>query len=54
MGVDWRGQIRALTRAGYSGGISLETHWAGPQGNRLEGSKICGRNLIEMIRHARD
>ena len=48
MGVDWRGQIAALDRDGYQGWISLETHWPGPGGNKMEGSKICARNLKEM------
>ncbi len=45
MGVDWKGQIAALRRDGYRGWISLETHWTGPEGNKAEGSVICGRNL---------
>jgi sugar phosphate isomerase/epimerase len=52
MGIDWRGQIRALVENGYSGGISLETHWGGPGGDKLQGSLICGRNLKDMIQHA--
>lgn len=43
--VDWKGQIAALLEDGYSGWISLETHWPGPGGNKLEGSVICGWNL---------
>ena len=43
--VDWKGQIAALIRDGYTGHISLETHWPGPGGNKLEGSRICGWNL---------
>ena len=27
--IDWTSQFRALKDAGYSGGISLETHWRG-------------------------
>jgi len=46
--IDWKGQIAALRRDGYAGWISLETHWAGPGGNKLEGSQICGRNLERM------
>jgi sugar phosphate isomerase/epimerase len=49
-GVDWRGQLAALARDGYRGAISLETHWKGPHGNKFQGSLICGRNLIGMIR----
>jgi hypothetical protein len=44
-GVDWKGQIAALLRDGYKGHISLETHWAGPGGDKLEASRICGWNL---------
>jgi sugar phosphate isomerase/epimerase len=43
--VDWKGQVGALIRDGYPGYISLETHWAGPGGDKLEGSRICGWNL---------
>jgi sugar phosphate isomerase/epimerase len=43
--VDWKGQIAALIRDGYQGYISLETHWPGPSGDKLEGSRICGWNL---------
>ena len=49
MGIDWKGQIDALARDGYSGWISLETHWTGPDGNKLEGSVICGRNLKTLV-----
>ena len=50
--VDWRGQLAALVRDGYRGTVSLETHWKGPNGDKFQGSMICGRNLQEMIRHA--
>jgi L-ribulose-5-phosphate 3-epimerase len=43
--IDWKGQIAALLADGYKGYISLETHWPGPNGNKLEGSRICGWNL---------
>jgi L-ribulose-5-phosphate 3-epimerase len=43
--VDWKGQIDALLRDGYSGWLSLETHWPGPNGNKFEGSVISGWNL---------
>ena len=45
MGIDWRGQIAALKRDGYTGAISLETHWRGPDGDRLRASVICGEKL---------
>ena len=46
--IDWAGQIAALRRDGYTGWISLETHWQGPVGDKLEASRICGRNLASM------
>lgn len=50
MGIDWRGQIAALARDGYRGGVSLETHWMGPGGDKFQGSVICGKTLREMVR----
>jgi sugar phosphate isomerase/epimerase len=47
--VDWVGQIAALKEDGYHGYINLETHWPGPDGNKLEGSTICGRNLKMLV-----
>ena len=52
-GVDWRGQLSALARDGYRGSISLETHWKGPDGDKFQGSIICGRNLNSMVEEAR-
>jgi sugar phosphate isomerase/epimerase len=49
MAIDWAGQIEALVRDGYHGAISLETHWRGPDGDRLEASTICGRNLQALV-----
>ena len=43
--VDWKGQIAALQNDGYKGWLSLETHWAGPDGDKFQGSTICGWNL---------
>lgn len=48
MGIDWAGQIRALREDGYGGWLSLETHWKGPSGDKLEASTTCGRRLGEM------
>ncbi len=50
MGIDWRGQLAALQRDRYHGGISLETHWTGPGGDKFQGSVICGRRLRDMVR----
>ena len=52
MSVDWRGQLRALKRDGYHGDVSLETHWTGPRGDKLEASTICGHNLTALVREA--
>ena len=49
MAIDWRGQLEALVRDGYRGSISLETHWKGPNGDKFQGSIICGRALNEMV-----
>jgi len=43
--IDWKGQIAALLQDRYAGYLSLETHWPGPGGNKLEASRICGWNL---------
>jgi len=50
MGIEWRGQLAALVRDRYRGSISLETHWKGPNGDKFQGSMICGRALNEMVR----
>jgi sugar phosphate isomerase/epimerase len=47
--VDWRGQIAALLADGYQGAISLETHWPGPAGNKMQASTICGWNLQYLL-----
>ena len=49
-GIDWIGQIGALAADGYQGWISLETHWQGPHGDKLEASRICGRHLQALQR----
>ena len=49
MGIDWRGQLAALASDGYRGTISLETHWKGPNGDKFQGSIICGRNLNALV-----
>jgi L-ribulose-5-phosphate 3-epimerase len=47
--IDWKGQISALLNDGYKGYLSLATHWAGPGGDKLEASKICGWNLRRLV-----
>jgi sugar phosphate isomerase/epimerase len=48
--VDWKGQMDALARDGYTGWISLETHWPGPGGDKLQASIICGKKLAELVK----
>ncbi|HYO83674.1 MAG TPA: sugar phosphate isomerase/epimerase family protein [Bryobacteraceae bacterium] len=43
--VDWKGQIAALRADGYTGWLSLETHWQGPGNDKMAASTICGWNL---------
>jgi sugar phosphate isomerase/epimerase len=47
--IDWKGQFAALLRDGYTGWVSLETHWAGPGGNKMEGSVQCAWNLKYLL-----
>jgi L-ribulose-5-phosphate 3-epimerase len=47
--VDWKGQISALVADGYQGYISLETHWSGPNSDKVEASRICGWNLRGLV-----
>jgi L-ribulose-5-phosphate 3-epimerase len=52
MAVDWKGQLRALVADGYTGWLSLETHWKGPRGDKMEASTICGRNMQKLASEA--
>jgi L-ribulose-5-phosphate 3-epimerase len=47
--VRWPDQVAALSRDGYQGALSLETHWGGPDGNKEEGSRICARLLKDLV-----
>jgi len=49
MAVDWPAQIAALCRDRYPGWISLETHWSGPRGDKLEANIICARMLQRLV-----
>jgi L-ribulose-5-phosphate 3-epimerase len=49
MRLDWKGQLNAHLKDGYNAAVSLETHWRGPNGDRLEASTICGRNLRALV-----
>src|SRR5260370_71657 len=49
----WRsvgpGQSAALPADGYTGWVSLETHWPGPGNDKHLASMICGRNLKSLV-----
>jgi sugar phosphate isomerase/epimerase len=47
--LDWKGQLIALAEREYKGWVSLETHWEGPGGDKLQGSTICGWNLRGLV-----
>ena len=47
--LDWKGQLIALAESDYKGCVSLETHWEGPGGDKLQGSTICGWNLRGLV-----
>jgi L-ribulose-5-phosphate 3-epimerase len=47
--IDWAGQIAALVRDHYRGWFSLETHWRGPTGDRLQASLLCATRLRAMV-----
>jgi L-ribulose-5-phosphate 3-epimerase len=47
--IDWKGQFAALRRDGYQGWASIETHWAGPGGDKLAGSTMCAWNLRYLL-----
>ena len=52
MSVGWRDQIDALARDGYRGFVSLETHWRGPRGDKMEASRLCGERLRALVQEA--
>jgi L-ribulose-5-phosphate 3-epimerase len=47
--VDWKHHIEALVRGGYQGDINLETHWSGPNGDKMEASRICAHKLRQLV-----
>jgi sugar phosphate isomerase/epimerase len=49
--IDYVGQFRALVQAGYSGTMSLETHWRGA-GSAEESSRQSMAGLNEQLRKA--
>jgi len=47
--IDWSGQIKALHQSGYDGFISLETHYAGPDGKEAS-SRACLEQLKRIMK----
>jgi L-ribulose-5-phosphate 3-epimerase len=47
--VGWEDQIAALRNTGYGGDMNLETHWLGPDGDKMEASRICAANLRRLV-----
>jgi sugar phosphate isomerase/epimerase len=52
--VDYLGQLRALLEDGYSGVISLETHWRPPSGSAESASRHSFAGLLAVAREASD
>ncbi len=50
--IGWPEQVAALVEKGYSGSVSLETHWGGPGGDKYAGSAICAKSLLRIVREA--
>ncbi len=51
-GVGWPEQLTALVADGYSGSVSLETHWTGPGGDKYLGTGICAQSLARLVARA--
>jgi sugar phosphate isomerase/epimerase len=50
--IDYRGQIAALMEDGYTGLMSLETHYKAPGGDPEESSRQCLEGLLRLLREA--
>jgi L-ribulose-5-phosphate 3-epimerase len=46
--IDWRGQLKALYEAGYSGTMSIETHFR-PNGNALASVRASVEGLLQIL-----
>jgi sugar phosphate isomerase/epimerase len=49
--IDYAGQFRAMLEAGYSGTMSLETHWKGA-GTEEESSRQSMAGMKELLKKA--
>jgi sugar phosphate isomerase/epimerase len=47
--IDYAGQFAALAKAGYSGVISLETHYKAPSGDPEESSRACLAGMKRLV-----
>jgi sugar phosphate isomerase/epimerase len=47
--VDWKGQFQALKRDKYRGTMSLETHYARPDKNKVESTRESLEGLFQVI-----
>jgi sugar phosphate isomerase/epimerase len=50
--VDWLGQLKALKKDGYTGVISLETHWRLKGGTPEESSRQSMAGLKDLVTKA--
>ena len=49
--IDWAGQFRALRKDGFTGALSLETHWRGA-GTAEESTRRSMAGMKELLRKA--
>jgi len=47
--IDFKGQFAALRKDGYSGTMSLETHYRRPDGNKLESTRESLEGLLKVL-----
>jgi sugar phosphate isomerase/epimerase len=50
--IDYAGHFKALVADGYDGVLALETHWAGPNGNKEEASRLCLEGMKRLAEAA--
>ncbi|MDX1933612.1 MAG: sugar phosphate isomerase/epimerase [Capsulimonadales bacterium] len=50
--IDYAGQFAALRADGFSGAVSLETHYKGPNNNAEEASRLCLAGMRRLIEAA--
>jgi hypothetical protein len=50
--IDWQGQFRALDRDGYTGYVSLETHWRPKALSEEEVNRPGGSNFSKEGEYA--